>query len=103
MHERIDARFGKRFAAIPEVPTFDEQGTKGYEASTWFGFMVSAKTPPDVVTELNTETGKVLAGKEIRERYQVESLEPALPCLTYCDTLRASSAFRRQPWLSEPY
>ena len=66
----------KRFAAIPEVPTFDEQGLKGYEASTWFGFMAPAKTPRDIIVKLNTETGKVLASKEIRERYQVEGLEP---------------------------
>jgi tripartite-type tricarboxylate transporter receptor subunit TctC len=66
----------KRFAAIPEVPTFDEQGVKGYEASTWFGFMAPAKTPREIITRLNAEVGKVLASKEIRERYQVEGLEP---------------------------
>ena len=66
----------KRFAAIPEVPTFDEQGLKGYEASTWFGFMAPIKTPRDIITKLNAETAKVLASKEIRERYQVEGLEP---------------------------
>jgi tripartite-type tricarboxylate transporter receptor subunit TctC len=66
----------KRFAAIPEVPTFDEQGLKGYEASTWFGFMAPAKTPRDIIVKLNTETAKVLASKDIRERYQTEGLEP---------------------------
>ena len=66
----------KRFAAIPEVPTFDEQGLKGYEASTWFGFMAPAKTPRDIITKLNVETNKILASKDIRERYQVEGLEP---------------------------
>ena len=66
----------KRFAAIPDVPTFDEQGLKGYEASTWFGFMAPAKTPRDIIVKLNSETGKVLASKEIRDRYQVEGLEP---------------------------
>ena len=66
----------KRFAAIPEVPTFDESGLKGYEAATWFGFLAPVKTPRDIITKLNVETGKVLASKEIRERYQVEGLEP---------------------------
>jgi tripartite-type tricarboxylate transporter receptor subunit TctC len=66
----------KRFAAIPEVPTFDEQGLKGYEASTWFGFMAPAKTPRDIIVKLNTETAKILASKDIRERYQTEGLEP---------------------------
>ncbi len=66
----------KRFAAIPEVPTFDEQGLKGYQASTWFGFMAPIKTPRDIILKLNAETAKVLASKEIRDRYQVEGLEP---------------------------
>ena len=66
----------KRFAAIPEVPTFDEQGLKGYEASTWFGLMAPVKTPREIITKLNAEVGKILASKEIRERYQVEGLEP---------------------------
>jgi tripartite-type tricarboxylate transporter receptor subunit TctC len=66
----------KRFAAIPEVPTFDEQGLKGYEASTWFGLMAPVKTPRDIITKLNAEVGKILASKDIRDRYQVEGLEP---------------------------
>ena len=66
----------KRFAAIPEVPTFDESGLKGYEASTWFGLMAPIKTPRDIITKLNVETGKILASKDIRDRYQAEGLEP---------------------------
>ena len=66
----------KRFPAIPDVPTFDEQGLKGYEASTWFGLFAPAKTPRDIIVKLNTEVGKVLASKDIRERYLVEGLEP---------------------------
>jgi tripartite-type tricarboxylate transporter receptor subunit TctC len=66
----------KRFAAIPEVPTFHEQGLKGYEASTWFAMFVPAKTPRDIILKINSEVGKVLASKEIRDRYQVEGLEP---------------------------
>jgi tripartite-type tricarboxylate transporter receptor subunit TctC len=66
----------KRFPAIPDVPTFDEQGLKGYEASTWFGLFAPAKTPRDIIVKLNSEVGKVLASKDIRERYLVEGLEP---------------------------
>ena len=66
----------KRFAAIPDVPTFDESGLKGYEASTWFGFMAPIKTPREIITKLNAETGKILVSKDIRDRYQVEGLEP---------------------------
>lgn len=66
----------KRFPAIPDVPTFDEQGLKGYEASTWFGMFVPSKTPRDVIVKINAEVGKVLASKDIQDRYMVEGLEP---------------------------
>ncbi|MEI8035286.1 MAG: tripartite tricarboxylate transporter substrate binding protein [Betaproteobacteria bacterium] len=66
----------RRFAAAPQVPTFEEAGLKGYEASTWFGLMAPAKTPKEIVSKLNTEVGKILASSDIRDRYQVEGLEP---------------------------
>ena len=66
----------KRFAALPKVPTFDESGVKGYEATTWFGLMAPVKTPHDIVTRLSVETDKVLKSAEIRERFMVEGLEP---------------------------
>ena len=66
----------RRFAAVPQVPTFEEAGLKGYEASTWFGLMAPAKTPKEIVSKLNTEVGRILASSDIRDRYQVEGLEP---------------------------
>lgn len=66
----------KRFPAIPDVPTFDESGLKGYEASTWFGLFAPSKTPRDIISKVNVEVGKVLASKDIRERYLTEGLEP---------------------------
>jgi tripartite-type tricarboxylate transporter receptor subunit TctC len=66
----------KRFAAIPEVPTFDESGLKGYEAITWFGLMAPARTPADIVARWNTEVGKVLASPDIRERFLNDGQEP---------------------------
>jgi len=67
----------KRFPAIPEVPTFDESGLKGYEALTWFGVMGPAKTPRDIVTRWNTEVGKILASAEIQERFAHDGQVPA--------------------------
>ena len=49
----------KRFTAIPEVPTFDESGVKGYEATTWFGLMAPVKTPKEIVARWNVEVGKI--------------------------------------------
>jgi tripartite-type tricarboxylate transporter receptor subunit TctC len=66
----------KRFAAIPNVPTMDESGLKGYEATTWFGLMAPIKTPREIVTRLNTEVGKILAGADVRERFVNEGVDP---------------------------
>lgn len=66
----------KRFSAIPEVPTFDESGLKGYEATTWFGLMAPARTPKEIVARLNTEVGRILASPDLRQRFVSDGLEP---------------------------
>jgi tripartite-type tricarboxylate transporter receptor subunit TctC len=66
----------KRFSAIPEVPTFDESGLRGYEATTWFGLMAPIKTPKDIVDRWNTEVGKILASPDLRRRFLNDGLEP---------------------------
>lgn len=66
----------KRFTAIPEVPTFDESGVKGYEATTWFGLMAPVKTPKEIVARWNIEVGKILASPDLKGRFINEGLEP---------------------------
>ena len=51
----------KRFPLLPDVPTAAEAGLPGYEASVWWGIVAPAKTPPEVVRQLNAETNKALA------------------------------------------
>jgi tripartite-type tricarboxylate transporter receptor subunit TctC len=64
----------KRFAAIPDVPTFDESGLPGYESTNWFGLMAPVKTPRDIVTRLNVEVGKIVTSPEIRDRFLNDGL-----------------------------
>jgi tripartite-type tricarboxylate transporter receptor subunit TctC len=66
----------KRFPAIPKVPTIDESGLKGYEATTWFGLMAPTKTPREIVTRLNAEVGKIQGSAEVRERFINEGIDP---------------------------
>ena len=66
----------KRFPAIPEVPTFDESGVPGYEATNWFGLMAPVKMPKEIVARLNAEGAKALAGADLRGRFVNEGLEP---------------------------
>ena len=54
----------KRVAEFPELPTIDESGLPGFEASLWLAIVAPAKTPPDVVARLNQEINAALAGVE---------------------------------------
>jgi len=65
----------KRFVAIPDVPTFDESGLKGYEATTWFGLMAPVKTPKEIVARWNTEVDKILASPDLKSRFLNDGLE----------------------------
>ena len=67
----------KRFPALPQVPTLDESGLKGYEATTWFGLLAPARTPREIVARLNAEIAKILLGKEVSERFIAEGIDPS--------------------------
>jgi tripartite-type tricarboxylate transporter receptor subunit TctC len=58
----------KRFPLLPDVPTVSEAGLGGYDASVWWGFVAPAKTPPEIVRQLNVETNKVLATPAIESK-----------------------------------
>jgi tripartite-type tricarboxylate transporter receptor subunit TctC len=57
----------KRIPQLPDVPTMQEAGVPGYEASVWLALLAPAGTPRDVVTKLNTEIGKVMNSPETRK------------------------------------
>jgi tripartite-type tricarboxylate transporter receptor subunit TctC len=54
----------KRSADLPDVPTMDEAGVKGYEATIWLGMLAPKGTPREVVDKLNADIRKVLADPE---------------------------------------
>lgn len=58
---------GKRSALMPEVPTMQELGYKGFETSMWFGFFVPRATPKPTVTKLNAELVRILSTKEMND------------------------------------
>jgi tripartite-type tricarboxylate transporter receptor subunit TctC len=66
----------KRFPALPDTPTIDESGLKGFEATTWFGVMAPVKTPRDIVNRLNADLARIVASPEVRERFIGEGVEP---------------------------
>ena len=66
----------ERFPAVPDVPTFDESGLKGFESSTWFGLMAPVKVPREIVAKVNADGNKVLAMNDIRTRFIGEGIMP---------------------------
>ena len=58
----------KRSPSLPEVPTIDESGVKGYESLSWSGIAVAAGTPKAIVDKLNKDLNAVLAMPEIRQK-----------------------------------
>ena len=68
---------GERSAALPDVPTIAEAGpVRGFEASSWFGLLAPAGTPPDIVNRLQQETAKALATPALKERLLVQGAIP---------------------------
>jgi len=65
----------QRHPLTPDVPTFEEQGYKGFDNVQWYGIVGPANMPPAIVKTLNDETAKALAAPEVRERFTGEALE----------------------------
>jgi tripartite-type tricarboxylate transporter receptor subunit TctC len=57
-----------RAPALPEVPTIAESGLPGFEASSWFGMLAPAGTPPAIIAKINAEVAKWLASPEGKEK-----------------------------------
>jgi tripartite-type tricarboxylate transporter receptor subunit TctC len=74
---RAVASTGKRRStALPDVPTMAEQGLPEATISGWYAFLAPARTPAAVVQKLNTEMGRILHTKEMRELLAREGSEP---------------------------
>src|SRR5437762_2470899 len=66
----------RRSAALPEVPTFAENGLAGFDVSSWVGIFAPASTPRPVIDKLQRELAAVLRTAFVRERYAVLGIEP---------------------------
>ncbi|MBL0730652.1 tripartite tricarboxylate transporter substrate binding protein [Piscinibacter sp. HJYY11] len=62
---------------LPDVPTINESGYKGFDAVTWFGLLAPAGTPKDVVAKVNAEFNKALKAAELRKRLGDEGADAA--------------------------
>jgi tripartite-type tricarboxylate transporter receptor subunit TctC len=71
----------KRNAQVPDVPTFAEQGVKDYDVTGWYGLCTQSKVPQAIITRINTDLNKLLAGGTLRKRLEDQgiTLTPGTP------------------------
>ena len=65
----------KRSPLLPSLPTVAESGVPGYESASWYGALLPANTPANVVTLLNREMVRAVKAPEIRDRLTTEGAE----------------------------
>jgi tripartite-type tricarboxylate transporter receptor subunit TctC len=66
----------RRLANLPDVPTIDESGVKGYESLSWSGIVAPAGTPRRVIDKLNAAIEKVLRDPDVKQRFASLGVEP---------------------------
>ncbi len=67
----------KRTPSLPDVPTFDELGLKGYESIGWYGVIAPAGTPSDIIAKLNEAFVATLHEPEVAARIRSVGAEPS--------------------------
>ena len=67
----------QRVDDLPQVPTINESGYKGFDAVTWFGFLAPAGTPKDVLAKLNTEFNAALKQPDLQKKLGDQGADPA--------------------------
>jgi tripartite-type tricarboxylate transporter receptor subunit TctC len=66
----------KRHALLPEVPTFEESGFKGFDGVQWYGIVGPAKLSAQITQRLSAEINQALASRNFQERLSAEAIEP---------------------------
>jgi tripartite-type tricarboxylate transporter receptor subunit TctC len=67
----------KRAPQLPDVPTMQEAGVPGYDASVWLALLAPAGTPPEIVTRLNTEIARLMNSPDTKKALFDAGVEPA--------------------------
>jgi tripartite-type tricarboxylate transporter receptor subunit TctC len=65
----------RRSPAIPDLPTLDELGFRGFDATAWFGLMAPTGTPASVVALLHDEAQEAVAAPAAREKFAALGME----------------------------
>jgi tripartite-type tricarboxylate transporter receptor subunit TctC len=60
----------KRLSQLPDVPTFEEEGIRGFDVTNWYGVMAPGGTPREIVQKLNADINKAMQVPEVRSRLE---------------------------------
>ena len=60
----------KRLPQLPDVPTFEEAGIRGFDVTNWYGVMAPGGTPREIVQKLNADINKAMQVPEVRARLE---------------------------------
>lgn len=66
----------QRLPFLPDVPTLDEQGLKGFDVSNWFGVYAPKATPSDLITKVNTAFNQALQDPDMQKRLAILGATP---------------------------
>ena len=66
----------KRYALLPNTPTFEEQGIKPFDFSIWYALMGPARMPPEVVSKIAADVTRVLADARVQENLSTAGVVP---------------------------
>ena len=64
-----------RVSALPDIPTMDEAGLKGFSATAWNGLTAPAKTPLSIITKINVDANKAIVSAEMLQRLKNDGSE----------------------------
>jgi tripartite-type tricarboxylate transporter receptor subunit TctC len=65
-----------RAASLPDVPTLDESGVRGFDASSWFGLYMPRADGNPAYTRLVAAMAEILAAPATREKFAIQGVEP---------------------------
>ena len=66
----------RRFPTLPEVPTFGEAGLPGYTFASWFGILAPARTPREILRQLNEELVRIIRDPEMNKTFIELGIDP---------------------------
>jgi tripartite-type tricarboxylate transporter receptor subunit TctC len=66
----------KRNPLVPDVPTFEESGFRGFDGVQWYGILGPAKMRAEITNRLNVEINNALASPALQQRLSSEAIEP---------------------------